>query len=269
MAGAQAGVDGVKKEFLQKQENGRAILELAAGKARELKDKKLLVERALIDFYPKKIVHGETENNVPGRSAYTNDIYEWMALTMIRQYIASSILANMHHRAPDGGTTFYRIIGQGGGAYCRSDTLDRFHETFVMSTKGKQCMQAAVDYIKESLRPLVAELTADYTSLTGQGTTEKKLPYLTCAKIRKSEMPWVVRRMQQQEEADRRAAKEAQEEVCFCLYIRDWDVLTVGQAQRAEEANMRALAEAAAALEAEDDGDVDGDGDARMEVGGA
>jgi len=194
----------VNKLFLSEQENGRCILELAALKAKEIKDKKLLIERALLDFYPKKMIHSERESSVPGRQVYATDIYLWQALCLVRQYLFSCIQGQMHHRNPDGGVNFYRSIGAGGEVYLRTDTLVRFHETFGMSTKGKQCFQAAVEYIKEALRPIVADLLVDRTQTSKDG--DARIPYLTCCEILDEELPWVVRRALQKKDEDNRDA---------------------------------------------------------------
>jgi hypothetical protein len=184
--------DGIKKDFLKNQENGATVLELAQRKAKELKDKKLLVERRLIDYYPKKMIHSESATDVPGRAIYATDIYLWQGLTLVRQYLASSYMANLHHRAPDGGVHFFRCIGEGGNAYLRKDTLDRFHQSFGMSTKGKQCLHVAVEFIKDQLRPIVEELLTDRTQINRR-PNERKPTYLTCGEILEEELPWVIK----------------------------------------------------------------------------
>lgn len=184
--------DGIRKEFLLEQSHGKTIMELAHKKADELKDKKLSVERRLMEFYPRKMVHSETATDVPGRSIYATDIYLWQALTIVRQYLSSAYMANKHHRCWDGGVQLYRCIGEGSKAYLRKDTLDRFHQSFGMSTKGKQCLQVGVDFIKDQLRPIVEDLLVDRLQLTSTYEEAKEMPYLTCAEILDEELPWVV-----------------------------------------------------------------------------
>lgn len=191
---------GIKEYVLLKQKNGKMVLDLVKAKAAELKEFKLEVERELSDFYPSKMVHGTTatvvdgrkEENVAGRAIYASDIYLWQALTIVRQYINSAYMSNMHHRSADGGIRFYRIIATGEKAYLRKDTLDRFHEVFSMSTKGKQCLEVALDIIKEHLRPIAGELLFDNLQRI-RSPDESLIEYLTCSDIEDNELPWNVR----------------------------------------------------------------------------
>jgi len=54
----------VDKAFLAEQENGEIILEMCTKKAAELKDRKLKMERRLIEVFPSKMIHIDTEGEV-------------------------------------------------------------------------------------------------------------------------------------------------------------------------------------------------------------
>ena len=80
---------------------GAKIAALVDKKARELKHLKITTERHLLEFYPKFMARNE--NAVAGKESYGKDIYLWMALSLIRQYISSaypykSIKANINRR---------------------------------------------------------------------------------------------------------------------------------------------------------------------------
>jgi len=182
------GILAVRKNFLESQDSGTLVTELAIGKAHEMKEKKLNVERRLMEFYPTQMIHAETIEDVPGRAIYATDIYLWQALTLVRQYISCSYMANMHHRAPDGGANFYRCIGASGDAYLRKDTLERFHKSFAMSSKGKVCLAQAIEIIKDSLAPIANELLVDRTQVN-RGPKDKPA-YLLCAEFLDEELPW-------------------------------------------------------------------------------
>jgi hypothetical protein len=184
--------NGLKKEFLKSQDNGPAIVKLAEAKVKEIKDKKVHVERLLIEYFPEKMMHPETPGLVPGRATYATDIYLWQALCLVRQYVTSAYLNNLHHRALDGGASFYRSIGMGGDAYLGRDVLALFHTNFSMSSKGKTCLQSAVEFFKDAIKPIVADLLVLGTH--GQQAPDRILPYLTCAEILDEELPWVVER---------------------------------------------------------------------------
>jgi hypothetical protein len=47
------------------------------------------------------MMHLENDTTVPGRHIYGEAIYEWQALVLFRQYVASAYMNNYHHRAND------------------------------------------------------------------------------------------------------------------------------------------------------------------------
>jgi hypothetical protein len=190
------GRDGIDQDFLLGQANGELLVAFASKKAAELKDKKLRVERMLLEYYPPKMHHRQIPGQkVPGRDDYIEDIYLWQALTIVRQYITSAFLSNMHHRAPDGGTWLYQCIAAGGDQYLRREVLDKFHVEFAMSAKGKDCLRLAVATIKASLCEIVQPLLVD-RSMIYRAEEDPKPRYLTCVEIEDGELPWLVGRVE-------------------------------------------------------------------------
>ncbi|PQE33441.1 Aldo keto reductase protein [Rutstroemia sp. NJR-2017a WRK4] len=187
--GAYELSQAVKKATLARMQFGSIILELAELKARELKDMKIMTERRLMQFFPQRLIRHETDSKIPGRADYSADIYLWQALTMVRQFFGSCMLANRHHRAEDGGMEFYRMVERGD--YIDKKAMGDFHACFGMSTKGRQCLLDAVETIKEDLRVVVGGLLREELQLrTGDGRARPRR-YLTCMKIRRDELPWV------------------------------------------------------------------------------
>jgi hypothetical protein len=186
---------GVNKVLLSTQENGRVVLELAAKKAKELKEKKLQVERTLLEWFPQKMIHGDTDAQFPGHQLYATDVYLWIGLTIVRQFLSSCMQGNMHHRNPDGGVKFYRSIGTGKEAYLGDEALERFHETFPMTSKSKQQLQRAVEFIKDKIKSVVNDLLVDRTQTSSTAENcEPRIPYLTCSEILDADLPWIERR---------------------------------------------------------------------------
>jgi hypothetical protein len=183
------GSDAVQKTFLGMQEHGEVILELAELKVRELYEKKLFVERRLLEYYPEAMVHVETPENIPGRDVYSSDIYLWQGLIIVRQYIGSAYMQKVHHRAHDGGTKFYRDIGAAGNAYLIPKVLALFHQSFGMSTKGKQRLAESIEVIKAALSKVVKDLLVDRTQLIW-GADRSMAKYLLCTEILEEELPW-------------------------------------------------------------------------------
>ncbi|KAI9649001.1 hypothetical protein NHQ30_001567 [Ciborinia camelliae] len=179
----------IKKSRFERTQYGKICLETAERKSLELREKKIEVERKLLQFYPPRLIRRETADKIPGRADYGSDIYYWQALTMVRQFFQSSILANRHHRHEDGGVEFYRTIFRCD--YIDKHSADEFHQIFAMSTKGKQCLADAVELIKDDHRVIVADLLEDNLQLRTTARS-KPLRYLTCTKITEEELPWII-----------------------------------------------------------------------------
>ncbi len=137
-------------------------------------------------------MHREDHESVPGRAVYGADIDLWQAIVIFRQFISSAYLSNFHHRACDGGLAFYRIIGAADATYIRADTLDKLHQSFGMSPKGRQCLANAIEQIKNDVKPIVSELLRDRSQLV-RHAADPLLDHLTCTEILDEEMPWYVK----------------------------------------------------------------------------
>lgn len=180
---------GTRRKELSDMANGQPILDLAQAKHEELLVKKLQIESRMLTFFPENMARQSTATSIPGRAAYATDIYKWQALTIIRQYISDQIQAGRTHQARDGGLGFYRTIGEGGGGYLQREVLERFHESFNMSPRGKACLRAAVAVMKEDFKVTVEELLVD-RSLQHRDPNGPQLAYLTCTEILDEELPW-------------------------------------------------------------------------------
>ena len=195
---------GIDEDLLMDKEGrhgvlGRQIWDLIVKKARELKDKKLRIERRLIEYYPTRMLHMETDDSIPGRAIYSEDIYFWQALTLVRQFIASAYMANFHHRSNDAGIKFYRDLF--ACAYLRPETLSSFYECFAMTLKGKQRLMQVLEMIKADLKPIVRELLVN-SSKGDRGPDAPALNHLTCVEVLEEELPWVVPAVQMDEDVE-------------------------------------------------------------------
>lgn len=177
----------IDRAFYTRDELHKRILLLAQEKVKQLKAKKIATEGNLVGFTPARLMHREVNNVVPDRSVYASDIYFWQAHSLVRQYIATSMQKNQHHRAKDGGYRFFRALAQGGDAYLDLANIPNFFECFAMSSKGKRILGEAVLAIKEDLKPFLNNLMRDCRQ-NGHG---EALGYLTCTEITDEEMPWV------------------------------------------------------------------------------
>lgn len=180
---------GVKEDMLMDDKHGELgyqIWDLIQRKAKDLKDKKLRVERHLLEYFPDHMCHHEGQATVPGRAIYSEDIYFWQSLTIFRQYCTHSYLSNFHHRGKDRGISFYRNIASGN--YLKPPSLASFFSHFSMSKKGKERLCGVLEIIKDDMKPLVEELLVDRS----QGSRGKELGHLTCTEVFEEELPWDV-----------------------------------------------------------------------------
>ncbi|RDW62322.1 hypothetical protein BP6252_11755 [Coleophoma cylindrospora] len=170
-------------------EDGDFIIKLAQLKAEQLRVKKLLVEHRMMTFFPPRMSHTITARSIPGRSTYAGDIYKWQSLTLMRQYVAERMMKNLTYGAPDGGTSFYRKLGEGGEAVLNDTTLTEYHKLFEMTTKGKSIFLKELDAMKADFQLIVKDLLVDNLQ-SREVPLPQPLPYLTCTIIQDNEMPW-------------------------------------------------------------------------------
>jgi hypothetical protein len=180
----------INKTMLATLSSGPEIMDIAEKKIREQTYRKMEIEQNLRTFFPRDMVHPANNPNsavTPGRSIYANDLYMWQALTLVREYIVSELMAGHGYPAADGGASFYRAIGKGAGAYCRAVDLDQWHLKFDMTAKGKQRLKDALIYVKAEMATVVAELLVCRTNIAYENGD---YPYLTHTEFSDEELPW-------------------------------------------------------------------------------
>jgi len=72
-------------------------------------------------------------------------------------------------------------------------------------------LQVAVEFVKDQLKPIVAELLIDRTQVR-RGENDVGLPHLTCTEVADEELPWIVKAQARDTEA-RKAAEAARAKV--------------------------------------------------------
>jgi hypothetical protein len=180
----------INKPLIASLDQGRTIMDIVEKKIHEQTYRKIEIEERLRTFFPANMLH--PANNpanaiAPGRSVYANDLYMWHALTLVRQFIVSEIMAGHGYQAADGGASFYRKISTGDAAYCCDADLDQWHLKFDMTSKGKQRMREGLIYVKNQMKTVVAELMVSRTVISdGNGD----YPYLTHTEFKDVELPW-------------------------------------------------------------------------------
>ncbi|OQV02088.1 hypothetical protein CLAIMM_07338 [Cladophialophora immunda] len=163
-------------------EDIRAILER---KATELSLAKEAIELRILGHYPTFMRRAAADK--PGRPSYSSDIYMWMCVCFFRQWFTQNISDDRTRRAPDGGLNFYTALHEGGGTYLTHMDFQEFHKYFPMSIKACHVLEANMGILKEDMKFFVADLMVEHTHLKRD---KNEIHWLTCAKIKKEDMPW-------------------------------------------------------------------------------
>ncbi len=176
---------------LEKLEHGETIKNIALAKLGVMVSKMKRIDQELLVHYPTAMLHAANGTVKPGRAIYAGDIYMWQSLMLVRQYVTNAILDYETWGAADGGYKFYRSIYVGNDQYLNRQDIDGFLKSFPMTTKGRECLEVGLLYVKEQMKPLVSDLFACHA----QGsTTPDDFGYFVCASFADNELPWVDKR---------------------------------------------------------------------------
>lgn len=137
----------------------RDVLELVVKKAKIQCDGVKTALRNVLSYYPLHLQRarmvGLAEIDNFGRDSYSNDIFNWMALTVYRHYVTQYVANDQTHLAPDMGFWLLSAMGEGGDRYLDKATLNEFHRLFPMSNKGMSVVESKVNDIKEEVKKFV------------------------------------------------------------------------------------------------------------------
>jgi hypothetical protein len=179
LVGKWNGLEASTKLMLDKQ-----VRELCQKKHDELDEYKRWIECQILKFYP---AHLGREIGAPpkviSRMSYSNDIMDWMALSVFRHWFASALALNRHRLAPDGGFWLYSQLASAGGAYLSKQELRSFHQKFPMSTRGENVLEEHVNGLKDEIKSIVAGLMRNESLLD---TDRFPVEHLTCVKVEKA-----------------------------------------------------------------------------------
>ena len=161
-------------------------------KVEEVVNLKRVANSQILGQYPEHIQR-EPESAEIGRASYSNDIMTWMALAVYRQYVGQAIARGLTIEARDGGFDFYQKLNIGGQAYLDRFMVRQFHYRFPMSSKGQVVIENHLSDLKEMMKPFIQELVCNRSQLD---VSKHQVPYLTCLKVEKSDIPWIRDRLQ-------------------------------------------------------------------------
>jgi hypothetical protein len=163
-------------------------------KAEELNEKKRVVEQFLCTYTPSHLKHEfQASNSVKevGRTAYANDILDWIALAFWRQWLLIAMINGAGRSGSDGGMTLYACILNGGESYLNVNEVNQFHSIHAMTARGISRFSERLRNLKTQLKTIVDGLMESNLNLD-LSRVPKKPDYLVCTEITKAEIQAVL-----------------------------------------------------------------------------
>jgi hypothetical protein len=163
-------------------------------KAKDLDEKKLIVEQMLTTYTPPHMKHEiQASNSVKevGRNAYANNVLDWVALSFWRQWLLTAIINGAGRNGNDGGATLYACIMNGGESYLNVNEVYQFHTIYAMTVRGMTKFAECLRDLKQQLKEVVKGLMHSNLNLD-LSRIPTKLNYLVCTEITKADIADVV-----------------------------------------------------------------------------
>jgi hypothetical protein len=158
-------------------------------KAKELKEQVKTFIMNVQSYYPAEIQRtvttGYADTDNIGRASYANDIFHWIGLSALRQYISQEAIMSIENK--DFGYTLVENISKGGNAYLTKEDLEGFHQIFPMTGKAKDVMEKKIGEIKKHLKPWTGTLLKNRAALD---TESYPTGYFTCSIMEEKDYPF-------------------------------------------------------------------------------
>ncbi|KAI9894556.1 MAG: hypothetical protein M1814_001910 [Vezdaea aestivalis] len=162
------------------------IEQVCRQKAMEVFEKKMILEKDIIGYYPAALQR-TGEGVSYGKTSYENQIFSWMALSFWKQWFGQAIVQGRGCRASDGGKRFYTEIREGGDAYIDAQARKTFHESFQMTDKSKECISTALEEWRIEFSAIIEPWFANHSHLN---LIENDVPYLLYCPNKREDCPW-------------------------------------------------------------------------------
>lgn len=161
------------------------VRELCQKKHEQLMGLKKTTECKVLKFYPPYV---QRQIGAPpakiSRMSYSNDIMQWMVLSLFRHWFATCLALDRHRHAKDGGYWLYSRLAKGGPEYLAKTELKSYHEKFPMSTRGENVLENHMEDLKKLIMPLVKPLMKNESQLDCE---RFPVDYTTCIKVNREE----------------------------------------------------------------------------------
>lgn len=165
------------------------IFEVVQRKANELKEQVKTFILNVQSYYPaelqRTVTTGYADTDNIGRASYANDIFHWIGLSALRQYISQEAIMSVDSK--NFGYQLLEKISQGGDAYLTRIELEGFHQLFPMTGKAKDVMEKKIGEMKKHLKPWASILL---TNRAGLDIEQYPTGYFTCTSVDAEDYPF-------------------------------------------------------------------------------
>ncbi|KAF2276507.1 uncharacterized protein EI97DRAFT_377350 [Westerdykella ornata] len=154
------------------------------------------LEVALVTLYPGGM--NRPSEQVPiKREHYSREILVWMALCFFRHWLGQRLVLGHGSLAPDSGYELYSMLGASGEAYMDKEVMHQFHIEFPMTQKAMNVLENHLLEIKDVVRKTVVA-HGILESKCMLDTRRYPVDYLTSVEVRKEDIPWYEKRVQEE-----------------------------------------------------------------------
>ena len=158
-------------------------------KANELKEQVKAFIMNVQSYYPaeiqRRVTTGYADTDNIGRASYANDIFHWIRLSALRQYISQEAIMSIDSN--DFGYKLVENISKGGNAYLTKEDLEGFHQIFPMTGKAKDVMEKKIGEMKKHVKPWTGALLTNRAALN---TELYPTGYFTCSVVKEKDYPF-------------------------------------------------------------------------------
>ncbi|TKA79738.1 hypothetical protein B0A55_04369 [Friedmanniomyces simplex] len=168
-----------------------AVAELLTKKANTLKGAVKRSFQLMLSYYPTHLQRertvGRCDRDNIGRSSYGNDIMDWLALVVLRHFLAQQVADDQTHQAADLGKSVIDVVIAGNDAYLSRRDLETWHGFFPMSGRAKVVLDRKVGELKQAIKQYATVFTKNESQLNVVATP---VEHLTCSTLQITEYPW-------------------------------------------------------------------------------
>lgn len=168
----------------EKEGLGPRVRGMCEAKARKFEGFKKGLEEEILAYRHAKLQYDQKADDPRGKKLHEPDVLIWQAQFFLCNWLARCFWEGMGHKAPDGGFELYKMLGEGGDAYCsRADQA----MVSALTHTGRKVVAEHMKEMKEDLRKMVEPVLISNLRLDQSKTPTNRLTPFT---IELRHCPW-------------------------------------------------------------------------------